>query len=199
MPPTLYCNAALTETHIHTHRAPRHTSISHLCSRVVPEHGDQEHHYFGLLGGSLPNLRGSLQNLRRSLQTTLPRLDGTSSGFLPAALWDVIWEPFPSILGLFWAAGGTWRGPGAPVCRTGAATPGNMLFLLHFGIPLGSLLGPCWDQFSALDALGRALPHILDHFLAYRDTTPFSPHKQTLEMVKKQLFLRWPMWLKCSK
>ena len=141
LPPTLYCNAALTETHIHTHRAPRHTSISHLCSRVVPEHGDQEHHYFGLLGGSLPNLRGSLQNLRRSLQTTLPRLDGTSSGFLPAALWDVIWEPFSSILGLFWAGGGPGEALG-PLC---AAPVRPHLETCYFCFILGSPWGPFWD------------------------------------------------------
>ena len=166
MPPTLYCNAALTETHIHTHRAPRHTSISHLCSRVVPEHGDQEHHYFGLLGGSLQNLRGILQKLRRSLQTTLPRLDGTSSGFLPAALWDVIWEPFPSILGLFWAFGGQLAKPKGQLAKPKGQLAKPKGQLAHFGRFLGSLLGPCWDQFSALDSLGRPLPRILDHFWA---------------------------------
>ena len=73
--------------------------------------------------------------------------------------WDVIWEPFPSILGLFWAFGGQLAKPKGQLAKPKGQ-------LVHFGRFLGSLLGACWAQFWALDSLGRPLPRILDHFWA---------------------------------
>ena len=97
---------------------------------------------------------------------------------VPMGTWDVIREPFPSILGLFWAFGGQLAKPPGQLAKPPGqlakpkgqlAKPKGQLAkpqaqLVHFGRFLGSLLGPCWDQFSALDSRGRPLPRILDHF-----------------------------------
>ena len=92
---------------------------------------------------------------------------------VPMGTWDVIWEPFPSILGLFWAFGGQLAKPPGQLAKPPgqlAKLPGQLAKpqaqLVHFGRFLGSLLGACWAQFWALDSLGRPLPRILDHFWA---------------------------------
>ena len=96
-----------------------------------------------------------------------------SFGGSPWHLWDVIWEPFPSILGLFWAFGGQLAKPKGQLAKPQGqlAKPKAQLAkpkaqLAHFGRFLGSLLGPCWDQFSALDPFRKLLQSILDEFLA---------------------------------
>ena len=165
LPPTLYCNAALTETHIHTQSPTTHIHFPPVFQSCARARGSGTS-LFWAFGGQLAKPKGQLAKPKAQLANHPAQTRWHKLGFLTGCPLGchlgAVSVHFGTILG--W--GGTWRGPGAPVCRTGAATPGNMLFLLHFGIPLGSLLGPCWDQFSALDPLGRALPHILDHFWA---------------------------------
>ena len=85
---------------------------------------------------------------------------------VPMGTWDVIWEPFPSILGLFWAFGGQLAKPKGQLAKPKAQLAKPKAQPAYFGRFLGSLPGPCWDQFSALDSLGRPLPSILEHFWA---------------------------------
>ena len=67
------------------------------------------------------------------------------------------------------------RGEGKPSPLRGSkirSTEGST----DFGSPLGVLLAPCWDQFSALESLWRSLGSIRDPFLLFLVACRFQPH-----------------------
>ena len=99
--------------------------------------------------GCMPasSLSSALLGMHASFSLISLLLSGTAD--LCSRVWLHFWFHFGMVLASFWASGVTWRPPGEPLCPTSAPGSSQARFLAHFGQPLGLLLEPFSETFSA--------------------------------------------------